>query len=231
MKNRILSILLLAAMLGAALFAPLQFASAAPLSPITTVNPLVVTLSPLTAVGTFQAGVLYNGKQPLFGLSVSSLSATVNGVSAKAVVDNFGKITITTGNTIGTYCVALSVSYAGVIGTSGKVCHIFTHPSASPITVVAVNPIVITLTPISAPARGFQANVLYNGKRPIFGLSRNTLTATVNGISAPVSIDNFGKINMSGVMPGISPIGKFCVTISVKYAGISNGPTSGCYTY
>ena len=105
-----------------------------PLQP--SVGPLTVSLSPLTDPG-FQANVLMGGKQPLFGLSVTSLTATVNGVKALAVMDPYGRISIAVPGTVipaaiagahlgVNYCVSLTVRYAlnnVTVSASASSCH------------------------------------------------------------------------------------------------------------
>ena len=100
------------------------------------VGPLTVSLSPLAAPG-FQSNVLMGGKQPLFGLSVTSLTATANGVKALAVMDPYGRISIAAPGTVVpaaiagahlgvNYCVSLTVRYAlnnVTVSASASSCH------------------------------------------------------------------------------------------------------------
>jgi len=77
------------------------------------------------------------GKQPLFGLSVTSLTATANGVKALAVMDPYGQISIAAPGTVVpaaiagahlgvNYCVSLTVHYAlnnVTVSASASTCH------------------------------------------------------------------------------------------------------------
>ena len=122
--------------------APLPIATAPVVPPIIVlpiqpgVGPLTVSLSPLAAPG-FQSNVLLGGKQPLFGLSVTSLTATANGVKALAVMDPYGRISIAVPGTVVpaaiagahlgvNYCVSLTVRYAlnnVMVSASASTCH------------------------------------------------------------------------------------------------------------
>ncbi len=102
------------------------------------VGPLTVSLSPLATPG-FQSNVLLGGKQPLFGLSVTSLIATVNGAKALAVMDPYGRISIAAPGTVvpagiasiyiaKQYCVSLTVHYAlnnMIENASASACHVY----------------------------------------------------------------------------------------------------------
>jgi hypothetical protein len=87
------------------------------LPPQPVVGPLTITLSPL-AGSSFKANILVGGRQPLFGLSVLSLKATLNGKSVPVFMDNFGFISfqhvILVDNVVSvssTYCVSLTIQY------------------------------------------------------------------------------------------------------------------------
>jgi len=125
LKSSIFNLLLILAM-GAAFLLPLQNASAASLS--TTTNPLTISMQalPKPARG-FQTSVLLSGQKVQFGVSLISLSATINGAYANSSINSYGKITIS-GVTKGTYCATISVRYAfgpTSLNATQRACHTY----------------------------------------------------------------------------------------------------------
>jgi hypothetical protein len=119
MKRTTLNILLIAALIGAFLL-PLQSAGAA--------SALTISMSPLNSpMHGFQTAVLYGGKKIQFGVTVISVTASINGVYANSSVDPFGKIIIA-GSSKGSYCASMSVRYTfasiRLTGTK-RVCHTY----------------------------------------------------------------------------------------------------------